>query len=127
MSLAALRARAAAIKLDTLALWYAMRHPGTPLAARLVGAAVIAYALSPIDLIPDFIPVLGLLDDLVLLPLGIALCVKLVPSDVMAECREKARASSEHPSSRAAAAIIVVIWIALALAVAFWLKDSFGA
>jgi uncharacterized membrane protein YkvA (DUF1232 family) len=104
-----------------------MRHPGTPLVARLVGAAVVAYALSPIDLIPDFIPVLGLIDDLVLLPLGIALCVKLVPPAVMAECRDKARASSEHPRSRAAAAIIVVLWIALALALAIWLKDSFGA
>ena len=110
--LQSLRARAAALKRDTLALWFAMRDPRTPLAAKLVGAMVVAYALSPIDLIPDFIPVLGLLDDLVLLPLGIALCVKLVPAEVMADCRERARASSERPTSRAAAVVIVGLWIA---------------
>jgi len=127
MALAKLRAKAAALRQETLALWYALRHPRTPLGAKLLATLVVAYAISPIDLIPDFIPVLGLLDDLVLLPLGIALCVKLVPSDVMAECREKARASSEHPRSRVAAAIIVAVWVALAVGLGFWLKAVLGA
>ena len=94
--LEALKARADALGRETLALWYAMRHPRTPLAAKVIAAIVVAYAVSPIDLIPDFIPVLGLLDDLVLLPLGIWLCLKLLPADVMAECREKARESVER-------------------------------
>ena len=110
--LAALRARADALKRETLALWYAMRHPRTPLLAKVVGGIVVAYAVSPLDLITDFIPVLGILDDLVLLPLGIALCLKLVPAEVMAECRERARESLERPTSHVAAAIIVGIWVA---------------
>ena len=126
MDLARLKARALALKRETLALWYALRHPRTPLAAKVVAAIVVAYALSPIDLVPDFIPVLGLLDDVVLLPLGIALCLKLVPADVMAECRERARDSVERPRSYVAAAMVVALWIgALALA-GWWAARFFG-
>jgi len=81
---------------------------------------VVAYALSPIDLIPDFIPVLGYLDDLVIVPLGIALAVKMIPRGVLADCRVKALAASERPSGRRAAAIIVAIWLAAA-ALLIWL------
>lgn len=115
-----LKARADALGRETLALWYAMRHPRTPLAAKIVAAIVVAYAVSPIDLIPDFIPVLGLLDDLVLLPLGIVLCLKLLPTDVMAECREQARVSLEQPTSRTAAAVIVILWLAALTALGWW-------
>jgi uncharacterized membrane protein YkvA (DUF1232 family) len=109
-----LRAAAEALKHETLALWYAMRDPRTPLAARLVAVLVVAYAVSPVDLIPDFIPVLGLIDDLLLLPLGIAICIRLIPPAVLADCRERARESAERPTSRAAAVVVVAIWIAAA-------------
>jgi uncharacterized membrane protein YkvA (DUF1232 family) len=118
--LARLRARASALKQETLALWYALRHPRTPLAAKVVAAIVVGYAVSPIDLIPDFIPVLGLIDDLILLPLGIALCLKLLPPDVMAECRERARASVEQPRNYFAASVIVALWIAAVALLGWW-------
>jgi len=120
MSAKALRAKAAALKSETLALWYALKHPRTPLAAKIVAGIVVAYALSPIDLIPDFIPVLGLLDDIILLPLGIALCIKLMPAEVMAECRERARASLEQPRNYAAAVVIALIWIAALVLLGWW-------
>jgi uncharacterized membrane protein YkvA (DUF1232 family) len=82
--------------------------------------------VSPIDLIPDFIPVLGLLDDVILLPLGIALCLKLLPAEVMAECRERARTSLERPRSYVAAAVIVALWIG-ALALLGWWASRFFA
>lgn len=120
MGMKALRAKAAALKSETLALWYALKHPGTPLAAKIVAGVVVAYALSPIDLIPDFIPVLGLLDDIILLPLGIALCIKLLPAEVMAECRERARASLEQPRNYAAAVVIALAWIAALFLLGWW-------
>ena len=115
-----LRAKADALGRETLALWYALRHPRTPFAAKVVAAIVVAYAVSPIDLIPDFIPVLGLLDDLVLLPLGIALCLKLLPADVMSECRERARESVERPRSYTAAVVIALLWIAALALIGWW-------
>jgi uncharacterized membrane protein YkvA (DUF1232 family) len=120
VNLAALKARADALKRETLALWYALRHPRTPLSAKIVAAIVVAYAVSPIDLIPDFIPVLGILDDVILLPLGIALCLKLLPADVMEECRERARGSLEQPRNYAAAIVIVLLWIAAVGALGWW-------
>jgi uncharacterized membrane protein YkvA (DUF1232 family) len=104
--------RLAALKRETLALYLAARDPRTPWHARLVVAAVAAYALSPIDLIPDFIPVLGLLDDAVLLPLGIALALRLIPAEVMAESRARAADAfaAGRPVSRSAAVAIVAIW-----------------
>ena len=95
-----------------MALYLAYRDPRTPWIARLVAALVIGYALSPLDLIPDFIPVLGYLDDLVLLPLGIALALRLIPPAVLAEARAEARRTDARlPVSRGAAAIIVMIWL----------------
>ena len=126
MSLERLRAKAAELQRETLALWYALRHPRTPLAAKLVAALVVGYALSPIDLIPDFIPVLGLLDDLVLLPLGIALCLKLLPADVMAECRERARESVARPRNYFAAGVIALLWIAALALLGWWVHGLFA-
>ena len=120
-----LRAKADALGRETLALWYALRHPRTPLAAKIVAGIVVAYAVSPIDLIPDFIPVLGLLDDLVLLPLGIALCLKLLPADVMSECRERARESVERPRSYTAAVVIALLWIAALALIGWWAARFF--
>lgn len=116
-----------AVKMNTYALYLAYRDPRTPWYAKVWAAFVVAYAFSPIDLIPDFIPVLGYLDDLVLVPLGIAVAVKLIPADVYAECKEQARSQLAHdkPVNWAAAAIVVTIWLLLALIViAFLLQRS---
>ena len=111
---------AGALKRDTLAVYYAARDPRTPAAAKLLAAAVVAYAFSPVDLVPDFIPVLGLLDDLLLVPLGLWLAMRWIPPQVLAECRAQAAEAVERPNSRIAAAVIVLAWIAAA-ALAGWL------
>ena len=112
--LARLKGWARAIKRDVHALWLAARDPRTPWYARALALGLAAYALSPIDLIPDFVPVLGYLDDAILLPLGILLAVRLVPPAVMAECRAAAAAAAARPVSRAAAVFIVAVWIVAA-------------
>lgn len=100
-------------------LYLAYKDPRVPWHAKLFAACVVAYAFSPIDLIPDFIPVLGYLDDLLLIPLGIYLVLKMIPDEVIAECRQKAQAalSQPRPTNWLAAGIIIAIWIALALLV----------
>ena len=108
------RERVRALRRDTLALYLAARDPRTPWYAKLVAGVVVAYALSPIDLIPDFIPVLGLLDDLVIVPAGLVLAIRLTPPDVLADSRARATALGERPTSRAAAAAVLAVWIALA-------------
>ena len=105
-------ARLRALKRESLVVYYAARDPRLPWHVRLLALAVAAYALSPIDLIPDFIPVLGYLDDLVLVPLGVALVVKLTPGDVLADARERAAHAAQRPVSRVAAVVIVLVWIA---------------
>jgi uncharacterized membrane protein YkvA (DUF1232 family) len=112
-----LRDWAARLRIDILALYLAARDPRVPLAAKLVAAAVAAYALSPIDLIPDFIPVLGALDDLIIIPLGIALAVRLVPPEIMQDCRNRA-AMLGRRTSYAGAAAIVTLWAAFILLIA---------
>jgi uncharacterized membrane protein YkvA (DUF1232 family) len=110
-------ARLRALKRESLVVYYAARDPRLPWHVRLLAVAVAAYALSPIDLIPDFIPVLGYLDDLILVPLGVALVVKLTPGTVLADARERAAQTAQRPVSRVAAVVIVLVWIAaLALA-----------
>lgn len=99
------------IRRDVVALWFAARDPRTPTLARVLAAATAAYALSPIDLIPDFIPVLGYLDELIILPAGIMLAVRLIPAGLMEEFRQKASAINERPSSKAAAAAILLVWL----------------
>jgi uncharacterized membrane protein YkvA (DUF1232 family) len=111
---------ARAIKRDAHALYLAARDPRVPWYAKALALAVAAYAASPIDLIPDFVPVLGYLDDLIIVPLGIALVIRLIPAPIMAEHRALADAAMERPVSRTAAAIIVGIWIA-AIALTAWL------
>jgi len=110
-----------ALKRESLVLYYAARDPRTPWYAKVLAGLIVAYALSPIDLIPDFIPVLGYLDDLLLLPIGIWLALQLVPATVLAEARRRAESTLERPASRAAAAVIVAIWIAGAAAVSAWI------
>ena len=117
-----LRAWAEAIKRDVVALYIAGRDPRVPWYVKLAAVAVAAYALSPIDLIPDFIPVLGYLDDVIILPVALLLVIKMIPAPLMAEFRQEAQRRAERPTSRAGAILIVAIWIAaFALAVwAFW-------
>ncbi len=109
-----LQQRARALKRETYALYVAYRDPRTPWYARVVVACVMAYALSPIDLIPDFVPILGYLDDVILLPLGIALALRLIPADVMRESRARAEHQKQRPTSWVAAAVIVTIWLGMA-------------
>ncbi|WP_170134846.1 YkvA family protein [Acuticoccus kandeliae] len=124
--LATLKRWAAAVKRDVHALYLAARDPRTPWHAKAVALLVAAYALSPIDLIPDFIPVVGYLDDLLLLPLGIMLAVRLIPPALMDEHRETARRAAGRPVSRAAAVAIGGIWLIALLACAVWLARRFG-
>ena len=111
-----LRRWARTFKRDVHALYLAARDPRVPWTAKAVAALVAGYALSPIDLIPDFIPILGYLDDLIIVPLGIWLAVRLIPPEIMAEHRASAEASTDRPVSKAAAVAIVAIWILLAAA-----------
>lgn len=111
---------ARSIKRDVVALYVAGRDPRTPWHAKAVALAVVAYAISPIDLIPDFIPVLGYLDDLIIVPLGIMLAVRLIPADLMAEFRQAASERGRLPAHWAAAAIVVVIWLVALAAVTYW-------
>lgn len=116
------RLRAHQLKTEVYALYLAYRDPRTPWYGKLFAAMVVAYAFSPIDLIPDPIPILGYLDDLILIPLGVAVALRMIPAHVMREAREKSAAvmASGKPVNWIAAAVIIVIWIALA-AVAVWL------
>ena len=113
---ARLRAWARELKSETLALWFCCKHPATPLSAKILATLVVAYALSPIDLIPDFIPVVGYLDDVILIPIGIYFTLKLIPPAIVDECRVKARewmeAQRAKPRNYVAAALIVGVWLA---------------
>jgi uncharacterized membrane protein YkvA (DUF1232 family) len=111
------------LKREVLALYFAVRDPRVPWYVKVVAACVVAYALSPIDLIPDPIPVLGYLDDLILIPLGVLAVRAMIPEAVLADCRERATHLSAKPRSWIAAAIIVVIWLLLAAAGVYWIAD----
>ena len=113
---------ARAIKQDVVAVWIAARDPRVPWYAKLLAGAVAAYALSPIDLIPDFIPVLGYLDDVIIVPAGILLTVRLIPVGLMEEFRAEAARREGRPTSRAGAAGIVGVWIAALALTAWWLR-----
>ncbi|MEK0417601.1 MAG: hypothetical protein RI949_1607 [Pseudomonadota bacterium] len=105
-----------------VALWKLMRHPQTPRSAKIVAAVVVAYAVSPVDLIPDFIPVLGQLDDLVLVPLGVALAIKLTPPDVWEHCMHEAEHRTEPlPRIVWGALLIIGLWLVVVGAFLFWL------
>ena len=122
--LARMRAWVRRIKADAWTLWLAAGDPRTPWLAKALAAFVVAYALSPIDLIPDFIPVLGLLDDLLLLPLLIGLAVRLVPQEVLTDCRQRAQAQmlagTAKPRSLIGAVVIVTLWVVAAAAGTWW-------
>jgi uncharacterized membrane protein YkvA (DUF1232 family) len=108
------------VRRDTLAVYFAARDPRVPWYAKALALLVAAYALSPIDLIPDFVPVLGYLDDIVIVPLGIIAVVRLVPPSLMAEHRAAAALATEKPVSRAAAIAIGAVWILSIALLAWW-------
>lgn len=118
--LSALKTRARELKQSTLVAYYGARDPRTPVPVRVLALLVAAYALSPIDLIPDFIPVLGYLDDLVLLPLGLALVIRLLPAPVVASAREQAQRAAERPAGTLAAAAIVAVWLLVLCLLGRW-------
>jgi len=118
--LAALKAWARQIKRDVIALYLAARDPRTPWHAKVAAACVAAYALSPIDLIPDFIPIVGYLDDLIIVPVGIWFVVRLIPAALMTELREKAARLNARPKSRAGAMFIVAVWLAVSVLAVWW-------
>lgn len=123
-----LKAQARALKRETHALYLAARDPRTPWLAKLVIAIVVAYALSPIDLIPDFIPILGYLDDILLLPLGIYLALKLIPAAVLGDARRAAQqADGKLPRSPVAAIVIISLWIISAIVVGAFAVRLFDA
>ena len=111
--------RARQLRVETYAIWLAYKDPRVPWYARAFAACVVGYAFSPIDLIPDPIPVLGYLDDLVLIPLGIALALRMIPPEVMVKCRQRSEAamSEGRPTNWKAAAVIVTLWVIMALLV----------
>ena len=113
------------IKRDVVALWIAARDPRVPWYAKATAGAIAAYALSPVDLIPDFIPIIGYLDDLLIVPVGIMIAVKLVPADLMREFREEAM-RREKPVSKAGLAFMIALWAlaAVALAWLFWPRPA---
>lgn len=114
--IARLRTYARRLKAEIDALYLACRHPGVPWYAKAVAVCVVAYAFSPIDLIPDFVPILGYLDDLILVPAGIALAIRLIPPEIMAACRQTAqeRQRQNKPTNWIAAVVIVALWLVLA-------------
>ena len=119
--------KAKELKRETYALYYACQDSRVPWYVKLLATCTIAYALSPIDLIPDFIPVLGLLDDLILLPLAIVLILKLIPADIMDDCRRQAETAIASPQSksyrRGATVIIIGIWFLSGVLLVLWLKN----
>jgi len=122
-----LKQRVRRLKAETFALYLAARHPGTPWYAKLFVAGIVAYALSPIDLIPDFVPVLGYVDDFLLIPLGIALAIKMIPAPILTECRARAQAvvANGTPVSRVAGVVIVVIWLVVAALCLVWAYEAY--
>jgi uncharacterized membrane protein YkvA (DUF1232 family) len=122
-----LKQRAHQLEAETFALYLAARDPRTPWYVKLLVAGIAAYAFSPIDLIPDFVPVLGYLDDLILIPLGIALAIKLVPHQVLADCRARAQKTIRNgkPVSLVASTLIVLIWLVTASLCIVWAYEAF--
>ena len=118
--LSSLMERARELRQFTLVAYYAARDPRTPVVARVLALLVAAYALSPIDLIPDFIPFFGYLDDIILVPLGLALVIRLLPDHVLASAREQAQRAADRPTSKWAAGVIVAVWLVVLVWLGRW-------
>lgn len=121
-----LKAQARELKQHTLTVYFAARDPRTPMLVRMIAVFVAAYALSPIDLIPDFIPIIGYLDDLLLIPLGLALVVRLTPPEVLESARVQAQQAASKPISYTAAVFFVALWLIVAWVVVSWVVSVIG-
>lgn len=123
-----LRGWAKRIKTDAMTLWFACRHPRTPWHAKALGMFVVAYALSPIDLIPDFIPIFGYLDDVLLLPILMWLTLRMLPADVLQECRVQAKdwieTAKDKPRSLWGASLVLAVWLVVAVCIVRWLYGA---
>ncbi len=117
---------AQSIKADVVALYIAAKDPRTPLSAKLISVTVVAYALSPVDLIPDFIPIIGYLDDLIIVPLGILLAIRLIPAPLMSEFRSIASDHERLPRNQTGAMAVICIWLVAAIAIGWWTYNRFG-
>ncbi|MDC3418313.1 YkvA family protein [Aquibacillus salsiterrae] len=121
-ALTSLKSKARKVKQDIFVLVEAYKHPKTPLFVKLLSIIIVAYAFSPIDLIPDFIPILGYLDDVILIPIAITFIIKLIPTDVLEECRDLVRNSpKEKKKNWIAGSIIILVWVA----VLYWVVSLF--
>ncbi|WP_071458646.1 YkvA family protein [Bacillus massilinigeriensis] len=121
-AMADLKSKAAKVKQDIFVLLEAYKHPRTPIVVKILSIMIVAYAFSPVDLIPDFIPVLGYLDDIILIPIGITLVLKLIPKDVLRECRELVEKSDKVKKKNwVAGTIIILLWIL----VLYWIATLF--
>ena len=121
-----IRAWARSLKSEIVVLAAAIQDPRTPLSAKIIGAFVVAYALSPIDLIPDFIPVVGLLDDLILVPLGLWVLKRMIPEEILAEHRARIANGARLAPNRSAAKIIIALWLISLVGVGYWAWDKAG-
>lgn len=121
-----LKKHARQLKAQTLTIYFAARDPAMPWFVRVLAVLITAYALSPIDLIPDFIPVIGYLDDLVLIPLGLALVVYLAPPSVMRAAHLKAMAADRFPVSYTAAVFVIIVWLLMTVLIGWWLMNVIG-
>ena len=119
-----LRQWARRLKAEVIAMYFVMKHPETPLYAKVLAAIIVGYALSPIDLIPDFVPILGYVDDVILLPLGIALVIKLIPKNILEACRKEAKINppAAKPKIWVAAYVIVMLWLIVVYSLFAWFK-----
>ncbi|MFQ3250537.1 MAG: uncharacterized membrane protein YkvA (DUF1232 family) [Glaciecola sp.] len=127
MNINSLKEQIRKLKLHTLTVYFAARDPDMPILVRLLAISVTAYAFSPIDLIPDFIPVIGYLDDLVIIPLGLALVIRFTPPKVMESARLKAGQAEDRPVNYLAASIFIIIWLFFLWIFTRWLFDLYNA
>ena len=117
--------QARGVKRESYALYFACRDPRVPWYAKALAVVVVAYAFSPIDLIPDFIPVIGYLDDIVLIPLGVVAVRAMIPAAVLEDCRERAKQLEEEPTSWTGAVVIGAIWLGLTAAAVYGIYSHF--
>ncbi|WP_166266532.1 YkvA family protein [Marinobacter caseinilyticus] len=121
MNSSKIKRQAGLLRQQSLTVYFAARDPRMPLPVRLLALVVAAYAISPIDLIPDVIPVIGYLDDIIIIPLGLALIIRLTPPEIIVAARRQAESASQKPVSYAAAAVIIILWVLALLAISRWL------
>lgn len=127
MNLADIKRKAKQLKMETLTVYYASRDPRLPIHVKILAILIAAYALSPIDLIPDFIPIIGLLDDVIIIPLGLALIIKLTPPHIMEAAKLKSKQAENRPTSYTSAVIVITIWLSILYIFGHWFYDAISS